>query len=177
MSFDIGLSKPDMRAATENELRLIAQGLKSRGQVGWDCLFSFIPDIITNMIYTHTHLLICFTLYQTLPEIKLLNVLICINIYFCLKIKQQNSGKQKIIIILTSLQGTFSQYYPLHETSLKLQPYCKTISIHDGGGSGINCKTQGGVGWVSTGSSNQLVPDTNWSGVQEKFQKSVSTRY
>ena len=33
MSFDIGLSKPDMRSATENELKLIAQGLKSRGQV------------------------------------------------------------------------------------------------------------------------------------------------
>ena len=33
MSFDIGLSKPDMRAATENELRLIAMGQKNRAQV------------------------------------------------------------------------------------------------------------------------------------------------
>ena len=33
MSFDIGLSKPDMRAATESELRLIAQGQKPRAQV------------------------------------------------------------------------------------------------------------------------------------------------
>ena len=33
MSFDIGLSKPDMRAATERELRLIAEGQKQRAQV------------------------------------------------------------------------------------------------------------------------------------------------
>ena len=33
MSFNIGLSKPDMRAATENELRLIAMGQKNRAQV------------------------------------------------------------------------------------------------------------------------------------------------